>query len=199
MSTITENYPRIKIIEYRQDETDKFYGTCLWARFYFDLDNYSLTIESDCGNYGYSWRPTPETERFLKLCCRFDEYYLCEKFSNRSVIDQEKTYANLVGLIKDLYLDDEIIKYEKDYEEDLYEELKDAVFSYTDARELIEAVEWRIRNTLLENHLESYDIYECIDKDYPINVKTITKIFVTEIIPYLKEQLSKNFIRECQC
>ena len=46
---VTEIQPNIVALEYRQEQSDKDYGSCLWARFYFNLDRYELTIVSDCG------------------------------------------------------------------------------------------------------------------------------------------------------
>ena len=191
MSKITEMSPSIKIIEYRQEKSDQFYGTCLWARFCFDLDNYTLTTDSDCGHFGYTWYPTPLKESFLHLCSRFNQSYLLEKISRKTVLDENETWSNIEWLIKNLYIDEELAKYCEETGEDLYEELKSAVQSYSDERELIDAIEWRIRHTPLEDKLESYDIYECINRDYPIDAKTITKIYIEEIVPFIKNNFSE--------
>lgn len=53
--TVKEINPRILTLEYRQEKGDEGYGSCLWARFMFNLDRYELSITSDCGNYGYKW------------------------------------------------------------------------------------------------------------------------------------------------
>ena len=52
--------PEIITISYRQERGDKDYGSCLWARFNFDLKHYSMTIESDCGNYCARWQRKAE-------------------------------------------------------------------------------------------------------------------------------------------
>ena len=88
--TITVEKPEIITLMYRQEKTDADYGSCLWARFQFDLKNYTLHIEGDCGNYTHGWVPTPEHESFLHLCGRFDYEYLLYKMSNKTVIDSEK-------------------------------------------------------------------------------------------------------------
>ena len=38
--TVKEINPNILTLEYRQEKTDKDYGSCLWARFMFNLDRY---------------------------------------------------------------------------------------------------------------------------------------------------------------
>lgn len=65
--TVKEIVPNILCLEYRQDREDKDYGTCLWARFMFNLDRYEMTITSDCGNYGYKWCETPDSESSWNL------------------------------------------------------------------------------------------------------------------------------------
>lgn len=42
MSTVKEINPNIFCLEYRQDKEDADYGSCLWARFLFNLDKYEL-------------------------------------------------------------------------------------------------------------------------------------------------------------
>lgn len=52
MPIIAIENPEIMTVSFRQTRDDKDYGSCLWARFNFDLKHYHLSIESDCGNYG---------------------------------------------------------------------------------------------------------------------------------------------------
>ena len=87
--------PRILTIEFRQEKTDADYGSCLWARFLFDLDNYDLHITSDCGEYAHGWIPTPERESFLKLMSRVNGDYLLGKISDDTVVDGDATFANV--------------------------------------------------------------------------------------------------------
>lgn len=102
MAIVEIKEPAIKVIEFRQERSDEDYGSCMWARFYFDIENYNLNIESDCGTYGYGWVPTPQTESFLKLCSRFNSGYLLDKLSERNVIDVEKTFENFKNMLTDL-------------------------------------------------------------------------------------------------
>ena len=77
--TVKEIKPEIVVLEYRQDKDDEDYGSCLWARFYFNLDKYELFVLSDCGNYGYKWCETLGSESFLELMARIGEDYLLWK------------------------------------------------------------------------------------------------------------------------
>ena len=67
MAKVVVEKPQIISLLYKQEDTDKDYGSCLWARFYLDLKNYTMSIESDCGNYTYGWTPTPESESFTPV------------------------------------------------------------------------------------------------------------------------------------
>ena len=190
MSDILVKTLNTKIIEYKQSkESRNRYGCCCWARFTLDLDNYSMHIDSDCGSYGYTWVPTPKYESFLQLCARFDKWYLRDKFSSRSEIDNDKTWENVKELVKDQFVDDEIEEWEKQNYSDLYEDLEKVCKSYLDERELVDALEFNLRHTPLEDKISNYDIWESLSKDYPVNVKTITRIYVNEIIPFIKENL----------
>ena len=77
--------PNMLCLEYRQEKEDKDYGSCLWARFTFNLDRYELTITSDCGNYGYKWVETPKSESFLELMARCDEGYILDKIYGKEI------------------------------------------------------------------------------------------------------------------
>lgn len=90
--TVKEIIPNILCIEYRQDREDKDYGTCLWARFMFNLDRYEMTITSDCGNYGYKWCETPDSESFLELMVRCEKEYILNKiYGNADIFDYNAT------------------------------------------------------------------------------------------------------------
>ena len=89
---VTEIKPNMLILEYRQDKEDKDYGSCLWARFMFNLDRYELSITSDCGNYGYKWYETPNSESFLELMARCDKWYVMHKlYGDADIFNYEDT------------------------------------------------------------------------------------------------------------
>lgn len=100
--TVKEISVNIKCLEYRQDRKDLDYGSCLYTRFYFNLDNYELTIISDCGNYSYQWTPTPEHESFLELMLRINKDYLLRKLcGNPKIFDYEATKAHFYDYVDD--------------------------------------------------------------------------------------------------
>ena len=174
--TVTIEKPKIISLLYKQEKTDKDYGSCLWARFLFDTENYSLHIESDCGNYSYSWCPTPNTESFLHLMARIDKGYLLRKISDRTVVDGEATFESLKVNLEDV-CDDDVD----------WEEVKEYCCGGYDEREMVEEINSEIHNEFIGE----YDIWECVQKDYPNNAKKIASVFCNHIIPAIK-----NIIRE---
>ena len=91
----------IRCLEYRQDRDDPDYGSCLWARFYFNLEKYELNILSDCGNYAYKWMETPDSESFLELMARISDGYLLGKLcGSPSEFDFDATKENLYNIHK---------------------------------------------------------------------------------------------------
>lgn len=173
MARVCVKKPNILTIEYRQDKEDKDYGSCLWARFKLDLDNYELNIRSDCGDYSYGWCPTPDTESFLHLMSRLNDDYLIQKISSFSVVDGGRTAANLHEMLSE-FVDDDF-----DFEEvselcEAYSNFDDTYNALTDALVDIDEV-------------SDYDIYQCIEMDYPPNAKKIVDVFIRHIKPKLIE------------
>ena len=173
MAKIDVKIPKVLTIEYHQDKEDKDYGSCLWARFKFDLDNYELNISSDCGDYGYGWIPTPDKESFIHLMSRVNGDYLLEKLSDRSVVDGGSTSANLHEILLELDVDDFI-----------YEDIDELCEAYSDFDETFNA----LTNALSDvKGIDSYDVYECIEMDYPPQAKKIVEIFISYIKATLQE------------
>ena len=183
MATVIVKEPKMITFEFRQEKNDEDYGTCLWARFVLDLTNYTMFIESDCGNYGYGWHPTPDVEPFLKLCARFNKGYLIEKLSSRTVIDHDSTWKQLQDIIK------EYTEYSTEIEDWDMDEIKDACYSERDERGVHDAIERELRWTNLKNIIDDYDIWDCIVKDYPAGAKKIEQVYITHIVPAIKEKL----------
>ena len=188
MAKVEIKKPEMITIEFHQEKTDADYGSCMWARFNLDLINYSMSIESDCGNYGYGWVPTPQHESFLKLCARFDSGYLLCKLSEMFVVDGEKTWENLEEIIK------EVAECLTDEQDEDMEEIKHACFSGYTERDVHDAVESAIKYTRLENEIEDFDLWDSIVKDYPINAKKIVEVYMTHIVPTIKKMLKE---KEC--
>ena len=63
--TVTTEKPEIIRFIYRQEKSDKDYGSCLWAIFDIDASRGMLNIQSDCGDFAHRW---PERgQEFLRL------------------------------------------------------------------------------------------------------------------------------------
>lgn len=185
MAKVELKKPSIITLEFRQEKGDKDYGSCMWARFVLDTENYDMHIISDCGNYGYGWIPTPKSESFLKLMSRIYSDYLLDKMATRETIDTEKTYENIKFLLEQCA--DENLE---DINIDL-EELESACNQYSD-RDIVDAVCNIIKYTSLDKHIEEYELYENIEKDYSASQKKIAEVFENHIQPFIKEMLKKE-------
>ena len=182
MPRIVHEEPVIVTISYQQTRDDADYGSCLWARFNFDLKNYYLTIESDCGSYGYGWYPTPDHETFLHLCARFDEGYLLDKISNRTVVDGEATYKALMECLEDY----DPIAFEA-LSEEQREELENACHTNRTADDVMRDVLDDLDGTAFPSCISLYDIACCIEMTYPRGAKKVVQIFKDYIQPELRK------------
>lgn len=54
MEIVERKNPSIVRFSYNQERTDPDYGSCLWADYDLDTENYTITINSDCGNFVYN-------------------------------------------------------------------------------------------------------------------------------------------------
>lgn len=178
MPTVEVLKPSIVTFAYKQLKDDEDYGTCLWARFNLDLVNYSMTIESDCGDYSYSWTPTPETESFLHLCSRFNKDYLLGKLSSQSRIDDNATWKAILENIEDNNIDTENIDLRY---------LKGLCFAYSEISMLFNELEKEIENLGLSNIFETATLWDCIIMDYPYAAVKIVDVFLEHIVPKIKE------------
>lgn len=173
--TVQEITPRMLTLEYWQEKGDKDYGSCLWARFTFNLDRYELSIASDCGNYGYKWVETPKSESFLKLMSRVNSGYLLMKlYGEADIFDFDKTKERIYEMFTD--------------EED--RKTLDDIFESMDIYGQPETAEGFIKD------FESYDEYDVFcdvwdfpQFDYPGNALKIVEVFETYIKPYIKKKL----------
>ncbi len=186
---VKETTPNMLCLEYKQEKNDKDYGSCLWARFMFNLDKYELLISSDCGFYGYKWCETPDTESFLELMARVDKDYMLRKlYGEPDVFDYEASKANIYEelvfegstLTKEL-LDEIFAEIESDYGEHFYH-----AHSFMDAFKCVD-------NKYYENFLE-YDypnVYGALEYRYPADALKIVNVFDGFIKPNIQENLSK--------
>lgn len=183
--TIQEVKPAIRQFKYRQEKGDPEYGTCLWAIFNLDTENYTLTIESDCGNYSYGWIPTPNSESFIHLMSRVEEGYLLGKISNETEFDYKASKAQTIQNIKWAF---------ESEPEDI-----DAILIQIDSQECISDMKYSDRDFYheMDDILSDYDccdrfeIINCV-MDYTAQAKRIAHIFCTVLQPILKEECKKE-------
>lgn len=179
MAKIKVKKPRIVTFVFRQEKTDKDFGSCLWARFHFDTENYALFIESDCGCFSHSW--LKEKRGFLEACSEFSPSYLLEELSSMCVVDADKTFDNVKNLVNGL------VEYEWDEQG-----LEAACYCSTRDDVVYEAIAGAISSLFAQDIdlFESCDLMECISTDYPISVKKIVEIYCEHIVPAIKNSLN---------
>ena len=185
MASVEIKNPQILTIEFRQDKDDEDYGECLWAIFTFDLTNYALSIKSDCGDYSYTWKPTPDLESFLQLCTRFADEYLLGKISTESSINNNKTWEKMQKAIEEAVTPG----LEPDWDLD---EIKNACLYATSAKFAHEDIYEAISYTNLEGFIGDEQIWDCVTTDFPVGAKKIVEIFQTHIVPVLKEKIKEQ-------
>lgn len=175
--TVKEVHNPIRTLEFRQDPSDPDYGSCLWARFSFNLDRYELSIMSDCGNYGYKWAETPEHESFLELMARCHGDYILNKISKQNVFDYEETkacaYDNLA------------------YEEEDREKL-DEIFENIESDYIPREGSDFVR--LFDEYNDGYfaDTFELPNYTYPYDAIKISQVFELHIKPAIRELLKEQ-------
>lgn len=179
---VTVEKPEIITLLYQQERSDADYGSCLWARFYLDTKNYTMSIESDCGNYSYGWCPTPDHEAFLHLLCRMDYGYLRDKLAERTVVNGDATWESLKELVEGAAECEGV-----ELDASVWDELKAACYHQRNVREVHDSVFYALKYTPLEDEIDSYSVYECVEMDHHANVKKIVSVFLTAIVPVLKE------------
>lgn len=182
MATVSVEKPEIVTISFRQTRDDKDYGSCLWARFNFDLKHYTLTVESDCGSFSHGWVPTPDSEPFLHLCARFNWEYLLGKISSQTVIDSEATFQKVKELMEQL--DDDTLA---SIDEADMEEIESACSGYREDTAAFMAISDILSEKGFPNEYDSYEVACCIEKDYPAGAKKIAQIYRDHIQPEVRK------------
>lgn len=178
--TLKEIKPNILCLEYRQERDDEDFGTCMWARFYFNLDRYELTITSDFWNYGnyvYKWYETPNSESFLQLMARIEKGDLIYKlYGDPDVFDYEETKRQFY-----LYFGDE--KDNRNKLDEIFAELE----LYGEPYVTSEFIE------VLTNSGYDFDKpWRYIKRIYPIYVLKIGDVFSDYIQPYIRKLLKET-------
>lgn len=172
MSSIKEYQPNIRCIEYKQDSSDNDYGSCMYARFYLNLDRFELSIISDCGNYGYKWVETKED--FPHLLARMDAGYLIDKiYGHEDIFDFEKSKQAFLELAGD--------------DDPKYAEFFDGVFEPENERDFIDLIqgEW-------PDEFDDYDLWNCVEYAYPGYILKIGEVFEQHIKPYIQQNMLKE-------
>ena len=178
---VTVEKPEIIALLYQQERLDADYGSCLWARFYLDTKNYTMSIESDCGNYSYGWVPTPNSESFLHLLSRMDSDYLLGKLADRSVVNGDATWQALKELVEEASEYDGI-----ELNEYAWERLKCACYHQRSADDVFSAISDALKYTEFEDFFSACTIYECVEMDYHPSAKKIVSVFQSCIVPVLR-------------
>jgi hypothetical protein len=172
--TVKEILMNIRCLEYRQDKADTDYGSCLYARFYFNLDKYELNIISDVGNYAYQWVATPEHESFLELMARITDDYLLGKLCGRpKEFDYEATKAHFYD-----YADD---KDDKKHLDEIFEEIEYKCVP-DNGETFIELFEQ-------ENDGWWCDAWEYLIYEYTAWQKKIVSVFKNHIQPVIRKMV----------
>ncbi len=186
MAKVSTRTPPIISLYFCQEPGDPDYGSCLWAVFNFDLERYEMSITSDCGNYAYGWVPTHKSESFMHLMSRLDSGYLLDKISNPCVIDIEATFEEVKKPHGDYGC--RFCRKKTDYWGDPVfdmNEIKNCC-DQSNERDVHDALEQQFKGTSMED-CEDYDLWCCIQKDFPVNAKKIVQIFMDYIRPMCKK------------
>lgn len=168
---ISEVKPSVRKFEYRQEKGDADYGSCLWADFILDCDAYTLSIQSDCGNYAYSWTPTPNSESFIHLMCRINSGYLLNKIATENVFDINESIR---GTIENLDLTEET-------DAELISEIEAIDRGYGEESYCRECDDIMRRHNIRDGWESIH-----IEKNYPAGAQKIVQIFCGVVVPYLR-------------
>lgn len=164
---VTVIKPNVTEYRIRTEPGDAIHTRCMWANILFNHDTYSISAQTDCGDYSYRW-PKTKDESFHALLLRAlrDEEYLLEKFSSRTVFSLEET--------KKLFFD---------YNDDL--DMDDPAMQAVRAIEATTEKEW-IRQ-MKAQHLDDAP-WDYIVKEYPAQAHTFVHLLSKVILPMMKEE-----------
>lgn len=184
MAKVSTRTPPLISLYFCQERGDPDYGSCLWAVFNFDLERYEMSVTSDCGNYAYGWVPTPKSESFMHLMSRLDSGYLLDKISDRCIIDTEATFKEVKDLMETMGVDFAETDCWGDSVFDM-DEIKNCC-NQNSEQDVHDALERQFKGTSMED-CDDYDLWCCIQKDFPVNAKKIVQIFMDYIRPMCKK------------
>lgn len=177
MSKVEIIKPNVLTLEYRQEKEDSDYGSCLWARFTFNLDRYELTITSDRGTYSHKWCETPDSESFLELMSRIGKQYLLGKISDE-VFDYEASKKYIL----DTHFDE---PEELAVLNTIFEEIEEQYIPETEDAFMLA---WEEADS---DHMYP-EIYEELEYKHPADAQKIAEIFDTAIREKIEEILKEE-------
>lgn len=187
--TIRNTTPNVIKLQLRQEEQDEDFGECLWCDVIIDCDAYALYIDSDCGGFAYTWKPTPDKESFVKLLCRMYGSYLLGKISDMHFDLEESielTVRHIEEFMNEQFGCDAVLM---GYGADDIASIR-AIDCDNEADFISECKE------ILDASSENYDLCEYGIEDavsvYPSRATKIVSIFEKHIQPFLKA----NFLEE---
>lgn len=167
---VTVIRPNVTEYRIRTEPGDAIHTRCMWANILLNHDTYTISAQTDCGDYSYRW-PATKDESFRDLLLRAlrDEEYLLGKFSSRTIFSPEET--------KQLFLE--------------YNDIPDMEILDDPAIQAVKAINARTEEewvqTMLEQHLDS-EPWDYIVKEYPPQAHTFVYLLQSVILPMLKEE-----------
>lgn len=184
MAKVEIENPKVITFSFRQEKGDPDYGTCLWARFHFDTQAYTMFVESDCGSYSYGWVPTPNSETFLHLMARCEGEYILGKIASQSELGREAIHRNIVDKLTAEFSEDDLSDTE-------WEAIRHCCM-VNDPADIIEGVYDILDCTVAEAPRDEYGFWEDIEYDYPASAKKIAEIFEKHIRPAIQEMRKEH-------
>lgn len=172
---------------FKQDKSDPEFGSCLSANFYIFSRMRAMYIESECGRYIYS--STTTSDDFIQHCLDLDYETMLSTIATRSKVSPDGTWANLVELLQE---PQEVTREKVSSAKESVIEICSTASS--DDSDIIMRLSHAIHSELPQSSsLITYEeIDEAISYDYPYNAKTIVNVYLTHIVPALKEASTKS-------
>lgn len=184
--TVKTEKPYIIQIKFRQEPSDPHYGSCLWALFNFDMDNWILSIQSDCGDYAHRWPNENDIYQsgFIQFCAGIGKDYMLDKMCRKTWVDIPATKGLVMDYLTESEFDQEVIDEAVESLERLFEEY--------DLQDCVPAAQEKIEEWNEENGLEIDPAYELIVDDYDPMARRIARIFDECIRPELRRILKEG-------
>lgn len=156
--------PNVEKYRIRMERGDKDYRKCMWADILIDHDAYSITAQTDCGDFSHRWPATPQTESFHALCLRMlgDEDYMLGKFSARTEFSLEESKLLFIDLNRE---DEERIQ--------AVQRMKDC-----DEKEFVRQLE----------ALGAEEAWEYIVREYPTEAVTFVRLLRKVVLPEMQKR-----------